>query len=138
MATSSGIAVCRDVDERLLLTRFASEGNPDHGKWTMPGGGMKWGESPADTVRRELWEETGLDGVVGSVLGVFSHWFTADESVRGESGHVLGLLYEIGQLSGDLRTEWAADTTDAAEWFALAEIQSLPRVPLVDFVINLL
>lgn len=46
-------ALCLD-GKNILLTRFSAPGNPDHGKWTLPGGGMEWGESPLDTVRREL------------------------------------------------------------------------------------
>ena len=38
--------VCRDQSGRLLLTRFGLDGHPDTGKWTLPGGGMEWGESP--------------------------------------------------------------------------------------------
>ena len=45
---------------RLLLTRFVSPGHPDSGMWTMPGGGMDWGESAEAAAHRELDEETGL------------------------------------------------------------------------------
>ncbi|MCP4961257.1 MAG: NUDIX domain-containing protein [Actinomycetia bacterium] len=101
-------------------------------------GGLEWGESPEDTVKRELQEEAGLDGEADTVLGVFSRWFAADKSPRGDAGHVLDLGYEMGQLRAELRTDWIHSTTDEAAWFTLAEIQTLPRVPLVDFVVSLL
>jgi len=38
-----------------------SEGEgPDAGLWTLPGGGVLWGEHPDQTVFREMEEETGL------------------------------------------------------------------------------
>lgn len=43
---------------------------------------MEWGESPEAAAARELEEETGFHATIGPVPGVFSRWFTAQESVR--------------------------------------------------------
>jgi 8-oxo-dGTP diphosphatase len=135
---AAAYVVCRDIDGRILLTRFVSDGHPDSGRWTMPGGGMEWGEHPAETAARELEEETGLRADVGAVLGVFSLWLEAHEAVRGESGHVLGLVYEATEVDGVLRTTFDEGTTDAAAWFSLEEARAIPHVSLVDFVLDLL
>jgi 8-oxo-dGTP pyrophosphatase MutT (NUDIX family) len=55
-------ALCVDADGRLLLARCAA-GEPEPGAWTLPGGGVDWGEHPDDAVVRELEEETGI-GIV--------------------------------------------------------------------------
>ena len=104
----------------------------------MPGGGMEWGEHPRDTVVRELKEETGLQVRVGEVLGVFSRWLDAAEAVSGSPGHVLGVVYEVVEFDGQLRTTFDDGTTDAASWFSVDEVRSLRRVRLVDFVLELL
>jgi ADP-ribose pyrophosphatase YjhB (NUDIX family) len=133
---AAAYVLCRDERGRILLTRFVEEGNPDSGKWTMPGGGMEWGEHPVETAARELDEETGLRGEISGVLGLFSLWLEPHESRRGEAGHVLGIVFEGIDVRGDLRSEFA-DTTDAAGWFTLDEARALPRVGLVDFCLDL-
>jgi ADP-ribose pyrophosphatase YjhB (NUDIX family) len=53
-------------DDKLLLVRRA-----DDGLWALPGGITDPGETLAQTARRELREETGIDGRVIELLGVF-------------------------------------------------------------------
>jgi 8-oxo-dGTP diphosphatase len=130
-------ALCRDDQGRLLLTRFDFPSHPDHGKWTMPGGGMEWGESPRETAHRELLEETGLTATVGDVAGVYSRWFTAEESAQRDSGHFVGILFHASEFDGRLRTLFGdLDTTSGAEWFPIDEIDALPHVELVDFALE--
>jgi 8-oxo-dGTP diphosphatase len=130
--------VCRDDEGRILLTRFHSPSHADSGRWTMPGGGMEWGETAEQTAVRELHEETGLTATIGAVVGVFSRWYLAHESVRGKAGHVIGVVFQGDDVTGELRTQFDEGTTDAAAWFSLDEARSLPRVELVDFVLTLL
>jgi len=132
--------LCRDDGGRILLTRFTQAGSPDSGKWTMPGGGMEWGEDPLETAERELEEETGLIADIGRVLGVFSRWYDAREATSGKAGHVLGIVYDGTNLRGILRTEFSCDadnTTDAASWFTLEEARALPLVELVTYCLAL-
>jgi ADP-ribose pyrophosphatase YjhB (NUDIX family) len=135
---AAAYVVCRDNRGGLLLTRFASPSHPDHGKWTLPGGAMEWGESPEATAHRELAEETGLTAMLGPVLGVFSRWYTEDEAVAGVAGHAVGIVYAAADWRGELRADFDDGTTDDAKWFAIDEVRSLPRVELVDFVIGLI
>ncbi|HEX4905919.1 MAG TPA: NUDIX hydrolase [Acidimicrobiales bacterium] len=130
---AAAYVLCRDDEGRILLTRFVQDGNRDSGKWTMPGGGMEWGEHPIETAARELEEETGYVADIGPILGVFSRWFTAEESARGEPGHVIGIVYEGTNLRGELRTEFS-DTTDAAAWFTLVEARQLGAAASVGLV----
>jgi 8-oxo-dGTP diphosphatase len=135
---AAAYVVCRDGAGRLLLTRYVSPGHPDSGKWTMPGGGIEWGESAQAAAHRELVEETGLTATLGPVIGVFSRWFTPEESAVGTAGHLVGIVFAAVELQGELRATYDAGTTDAVRWVDLAEIDGLPHVELVDFVADLL
>ena len=60
-------ALIRDDEGRLLMVLHA-----DRRVWVLPGGCMDPGETPADAVVREVWEETGLAVEPVAVCGVFS------------------------------------------------------------------
>jgi ADP-ribose pyrophosphatase YjhB (NUDIX family) len=104
----------------------------------MPCGGMDWGESARETAHRELLEETGLTATLGEVAGVYSRWFTAEESARGEPGHLACIIFHASAFDGDLRTSFDDSTTDAVRWFDVEEITVSPHVELVGFVLELL
>ena len=57
---SSVRAVLLDPDDRVLLVRFEF---PTVTVWATPGGGQEPGEDDEATLRRELDEELGLDGL---------------------------------------------------------------------------
>jgi len=52
---------------RLLLVLRADE--PGAGRWSLPGGKLRAGESEATGARRELFEETGLRATIGDLVG---------------------------------------------------------------------
>ena len=54
-------------DDRLLVVRRGHD--PGAGQWSVPGGRVEAGELLAEAVVRELAEETGLEGVCGSLIG---------------------------------------------------------------------
>src|SRR5436190_4640662 len=87
-------------DGALLLTRN-SELGPHPGVWTLPGGGVDHGESPADTVRRELHEECGLVGEIDELLTVNDHHFTGiAPNGRREDFHAIRIVYRATVPSG--------------------------------------
>lgn len=135
---AAAYVVCRDDADRMLLTRFVQAASPASGSWSMPGGGMEWGERPEETALRELHEETGFNAVLGPLLGIYSEWIEPGRTARRSAGHVIGAVYAASITTGELRAEFDPDdTTDAAAWFSIDEITTLRRVPLVDFVLDL-
>ncbi len=59
-------------NDRVLVARRPADVHLA-GAWEFPGGKIHPGEEPADSARRELREETGLDAVELVPLGVFVH-----------------------------------------------------------------
>ena len=91
--------LCRNPSGHLLLVRIAS--GIDKGRWTLPGGGIEWGEHPEETVRREMQEETGITDIRNAhVTAIFSHTYLRSEDRPYDSVHYIGIIYDLtlGQL----------------------------------------
>ena len=91
---------------RVLLVRRDTE--PLRGEWSVPGGMLELGEKLRDGVRREVFEETGLDVEPGEVLDVFDSIFT-DTLGRTQYHYVL-IDYLCQPLSGEARA--GSDVSD--------------------------
>ncbi|WP_433416124.1 NUDIX hydrolase [Microtetraspora malaysiensis] len=116
-------AIVRDPVGRLLLVRRGHP--PGEGLWSLPGGRVEPGESDAEAVRRELREETGLDGAVGVLAGTVLRAGPA------------GVTYEIHDYlvtAADGRLTPGDDAADA-RWCTPAE---LVRLPLTDGLVDAL
>jgi 8-oxo-dGTP pyrophosphatase MutT (NUDIX family) len=83
--------------EILLLCMKAT------GKYHLPGGGIEIGEHMADTLRREVLEETGIPIGVGPLVDVEELFFYYDPS--GRAYHGLHFYYLCDPLSGSLLSD---------------------------------
>jgi 8-oxo-dGTP diphosphatase len=124
--------VCRDADGRLLLAR-ASSSLTVRGRWFLPGGGVQHGESPSDSLRREMDEETGLAVVLGPLLEVLSDVRTVPPDKT--NLHTVRLIYQVDSWEGQLRPE-SDGTTDAVGWFTPDELNALPLAHYVTTVVD--
>lgn len=118
--------VCVDAQSRLLLCRL-SEVTEAPGSWTLPGGGIDFGEHPEAGAVRELTEETGFDGHIVELLAVDSiARLLRDGPTEGEY-HSVRIIYRTDIVGGSLRSEQDG-STDSAAWFTRDEVASVPLV----------
>ena len=110
-AVGASLLVIRDG--RVLLGRRAHANRPGFGLWAGPAGYGELGESIEDTARRELLEETTLEGEITGLISVYTG-----------SSHI-EVAYH-GEAAGD-----PVPTAEMSEfgWFAASE---LPRGEMFD------
>lgn len=100
--------VLRD-DTRVALIRRVRDG---HTYFVFPGGGIRPGETPADTARREARAELGVDVVLGPRLLI--------EEFRGQTVHYFSGLI----VGGSFGTGTGDPATHEPVWMELADLPS--------------
>ena len=111
---------------RILLCRISDQVPQFAGIWTLPGGGLDFGESPADGMIREVMEEAGFKVRPTSIAGVNS----VSGDLPDRSYHSIRIIYHTELLGGILTNE-ADGTTDLCKWFTQREARQLWLADLV-------
>lgn len=111
----------------ILLSRIApriAEGE----WWTLPGGGIDFGEDPADAVVREVHEETGLDCTLGEPIWIGSaRRFVHREPHGGPTDlHSVRLVYDawVPADAPEPRVVEVDGSTVEARWVPLEDVLS--------------
>jgi 8-oxo-dGTP diphosphatase len=99
----------------LLIQR---DFDPFEGYWALPGGFAVVGESIEDTARRELEEETGLQGIFLEQLYTFS------EPERDPREHVITIAHFALTNLSQHKVQASTDARNAA-WFELDDVPEL-------------
>lgn len=108
--TVTGVLV---EDDRLLLIKRGGE--PERGKWALPGGYLDPNETTARGCEREMLEETGLTVAAGRAVGFY------DDPARSPA-QTVSVAYLVARVSGDV---CAGDDADDAAWYALDALPPL-------------
>ena len=123
MAGPLGVAgncvVRKDGD--ILLLRRSSASSSDAGRWELPGGKLEYGEELAETVRREVAEETGLSVEVECPFAVWHG--TKDEF------WVTGVTFACTYVAGAVRLSAEHDDHVWVDPFAAGDLAL--RAPMV-------
>ncbi|HNS10330.1 MAG TPA: NUDIX domain-containing protein [Candidatus Ozemobacteraceae bacterium] len=128
----SAYALIND-QERILLCRISKELPEWEGVWTLPGGGLEFGESPDASVVREVEEETGLIIRPDRVAGIDNLLVSRDH----EDFQGIRIIYNATVTGGELRHE-TSGTTDRCEWHRFDQLSQLKMVELVEAGVNMI
>lgn len=85
--------------------------------WTLPGGGIEFGEHPEQAVVREVQEETGFIVKVNKLLTVGSHHAVKQDIEL----HQIQVLYSAVIIDGALQHE-EFGSTDECRWHVISDL----------------
>ena len=119
------VAILQNSDNKVLLIQRNEPSSPHiHGKWHFPGGGVEFGEDPADAVLREVTEEVGNLEV--QLLSrrpiIFSHHYEKDDI------HAIVLGFPVMYLHGEIDITQEASVGDA-QWVSIHDIDNYDTLP---------
>ena len=116
--------------------------------WTFPGGRAEIGETSAETLKREMIEELGVEVIVGPMLWTVENFFRYEQRDYHEIGfyyrmeiptefpfHETDIVHRLRDGKNDLEFKWAKATVaamralDIPPYFIAEQIETLPEMP---------
>jgi 8-oxo-dGTP diphosphatase len=114
----STVFFCHDGAGRIFFTKRSQNARDEQGRWDVGAGGLKWGQTAEENVRRELKEEYGAAALKVEFLG-YRDVFR--ELVDGTPTHWLGLDFLVLVDPAQVRV-MEPDMIDDSGWFTLDEL----------------
>lgn len=110
-------AIVTDKRGRILLHR-----RRDNDLWSLPGGTMEIGESIAETIIREVKEETGFDVEIKCVVGIYTNPRHVIAFSDGEVRQEFSICFSCKIIGGQLSV---SDESTEVAFFKSSDIANL-------------
>lgn len=117
-------------NKQLLLT--LKKTGPYKGLWELPGGGIEFGETPKETLRREFLEEVTLKVGQVELITVVTSKGRYNENGCLYDFHHIGIIYKV--LDSTLEANLIPE--DEGRYFLLSEINSNNLTPFAKCIYN--
>lgn len=116
-----GVAILVKRGDKVLLGK--RKGSHGAGTWAFPGGHLEFGETIEQTVRRELFEETGM------TFGKMSLGSYTNDRMPDEDKHYITLFAIVEDAQGEPEVK-EPHKCDAWEWYRWGEFPTPLFLPL--------
>jgi 8-oxo-dGTP diphosphatase len=117
-AVTTDVVLFTIRDNALTLLLIQRKNPPYQGKWSLPGGFLEIDEDLECCAKRELQEETGIEGIYLEQLGTFGH------PQRDPRERVISVTYFALTPSVHLNPEASSDAAKTA-WFPICRLPDL-------------
>lgn len=112
-------------DGKIVLIKKV--GGPYNGKLDLPGGTIEWGETPEQTLIRELNEEVGIDVIKYELFDANSIIFEWIHKEELERGHHLGIFYKVldynNELLEDVKIDEKNDDSLGSKFYEIGKLK---------------
>ncbi|WP_296881269.1 NUDIX domain-containing protein [uncultured Methanobrevibacter sp.] len=109
-----------EFNEKFLLLKVRSKSAHDAGKWEIPGGKVKKCEFFDEALKREYFEETGLEIDIKSLYNVVRNDYTACKT--SEEVKSIQLIMKVTCDSEDVKI---SEEHDEFGWFDMDEVEEM-------------
>lgn len=92
----------------------------ERSNWSLPGGGLEWGETIEACLEREVFEETGVHVVVGELLYVCDRF-------KGLGNHVVDMSFLVHRVGGGPAQPIAGISDDSISEVRMVPLETLER-----------
>lgn len=89
--------VVKEMGGKKCVLLVQRRNPPFKGYWALPGGFVEYGETVEEAVKREVYEETGLETEVLKLIGVYS------DPNRDPRWHVISIAFLLKPVGGELK-----------------------------------
>lgn len=115
------LGVIRRPDGKFLITQRVMTKAWAPGSWEVSGGGVMAGETSAQAIQREIWEETGLD-----VTGAKGGYLFSYQRINPDEGD--NYFVDIYRFDMDVKEEDVHIQTAEAMGFQFADLDTIKKL----------